>query len=144
MVRRKKTESVVNAEDDDPVLRWRAISDWYAEFAAKPHWEFLDPMVGLTGWVAEQPFAASLYPGTSHECLCVHLHTGYNPRLPFFSCAPRGEGQFEFELWAAVGSSLDRRVTALDQVRETFTEFVRLLRSIGGGAEPSAAADRGM
>ena len=95
----------MNAEDRDSVLRWQSISDWYAEFATQLHWEFLAPMVGLTAWVAVQPFAAPLFPGTSHEWLCVHLHTGYNPDLPFFSCGARADGQFECELWAAVGRS---------------------------------------
>ena len=95
----------MNAEDRDSVLRWQSISDWYAEFATQLHWEFLAPMVGLTAWVAEQPFAAPLFPGTSHEWLCVDLHTGYNPDLPFFSCGARADGQFECELWAAVGRS---------------------------------------
>ena len=54
----------MNADDQEPVQRWRSISDWYAEFAARRHWEFLAPMVGLTAWVAEQPFAAPLFPGT--------------------------------------------------------------------------------
>jgi hypothetical protein len=126
----------VRAEDQDPVRRWRSISDWYAEFAAKPHWGFLAPMVGLTAWVAEQQFAAPLFPSTSHEWLCVDLRPGYNPDLPFFSCGARGDGQFECELWAAVGSSRGRRVVPLDQARGVFAEFVALLHGIGGRAEP--------
>jgi hypothetical protein len=39
----------MNPEDRDPVRRWQSISDWYAEFAAQPHWEFLAPMVGTNG-----------------------------------------------------------------------------------------------
>ena len=57
-----------------------------------PDWEFLAPMVGVTAWVAEQPFAAPLFPGTPHEWLCVHLQTGYNPDLPFFSCGRGATG----------------------------------------------------
>ena len=132
----------MKADDLDPVQRWRSISDWYSEFAAMPHWEFLAPMVGLTAWVAEQPFAAPLFPGTSHEWLCVHLHTGYKPELPFFSCGARGDGQFECELWAAVGRSRGRRVVPLDQARYVFAEFVALLHGIGGSAEQGAQADR--
>jgi hypothetical protein len=78
----------MNADDPDPVQRWRSIADWYAEFAAMRNWEFLAPMVALTAWVAEQPFAAPLFPGTSHEWLCVHPRPGYNPDLP--SRAERG------------------------------------------------------
>ena len=133
----------MNAADEDPVQRWRSISDWYAEFAAKPYWGFLAPMVGLTAWVAEQPFAAPLFPGTSHEWLCVHLHTGYYPDLPFFSCGARGDGEFECELWAAVGRSRGKRVVPLGQAREAFAEFVGLLHGLAADAEPGAAADRG-
>jgi hypothetical protein len=88
----------MKAEGQDPVQRWRSISDWYADFAAQPHWGFLSPMVGLTAWVAEQPFAVPLFPGTSHEWLCVGMHTGYNPDRPFYSCGVRSDGQFECEL----------------------------------------------
>jgi hypothetical protein len=120
----------VKAEDPDHVQRWRSISDWYAEFATMQHWKFLAPMVGLTAWVAEQPFSAPLFPGTSHAALCVHLHTGYNPNLPFFSCEVRGDGQFECELWATVGRSRGKRVVPFDQAREVFAEFVKLLHGI--------------
>ncbi len=121
----------MKAENQDPIQRWRSITEFYEEFAVKPHWEFLLPMVALTSWVAEQPFAAPLYPGTSHEWLCVDLHIGYNPDLPFFSCGVRSDGRFECELWVSVGSSQDRRVVALDQAREVFAEFVVLLHGIG-------------
>jgi hypothetical protein len=120
------------AEDRDAVRRWQSISNRYAEFAAQPHWDFLAPMVGLTAWVAVQPFAASLFPGTSHEWLCVHLHTGYNPNLPFFSCGARGDGQYECELWAAVGRSWGKRVVPFNQAREVFAEFVASLHGING------------
>jgi hypothetical protein len=114
-------------EHEDPLQRWRAISDWYAEFATDRQWGFLGPMVGLTAWVAEQPFAAPLFPSTSHEWLCVGLHTGYDPDRPFFSCLARVDGQFECELWAAVCSSRGRRVVPIDQAREVFAEFTALL-----------------
>lgn len=133
----------MKTDDQDPVQRWRSISGWYAEFATMPDWEFLAPMVGVTAWVAEQPFAAPLFPGTPHEWLCVHLQTGYNPDLPFFSCGARGDGQFEYELWAAVGSRRGRRVVPLDQARDVFAEFVALLHGVGGRAEQSAPADGG-
>jgi len=124
----------MNAEDRDPVRRWQSISDWYAEFAAQPHWELLAPMVGLTAWVAVQSFAAPLFPGTSHEWLCVQLHTGYNPDPPFFSCGARADGQFECELWVAVGRSRGRRVVPFDQARKVFGEFVASLHAISGRA----------
>jgi hypothetical protein len=92
-------------------------------------------MVGLTAWVADQPFAAPLFPSTSLWHLCVHLHTGYNPDLPFFSCGARGDGQFECKLWASVGSSRGRRVVPLDQAREVFAEFVALLHGMAGSGE---------
>jgi hypothetical protein len=100
-------------------------------------------MVGLTTWVAEQPFAAPLFPGTSHEWLCVHLHAGYNPDLPFFSCGARSDGQFECELWAAVGRSRGQKVVPFGQAREVFEEFVGLLHGLGRNAEPDAAPHRG-
>ena len=99
----------MNATDPDPIQRWRSISDWYAEFAALPHWEFLIPMIELATWVAEQPFAGPLLPCTSHEWLCVQLHLGYNPDRPFFSCGIRADSQFEFSLWASVGRRLAHR-----------------------------------
>ncbi|MBX7104586.1 MAG: hypothetical protein K1X57_10930 [Gemmataceae bacterium] len=120
----------MKAEDEDPVQRWQSISDWYAEFAAKPHWEFLTPMVGLTAWVAEQPFAASLFPATSHEHLCVQLRSGYNPDLPLISCTATGDGQFACELWAAVGSSRGQRVVPLCHARGVFAEFVAFLQGL--------------
>jgi hypothetical protein len=48
----------MKAVDPNPEPRWRAISNWYAEVAAQPGWNFLAPMVSLTAWVAEQPCAA--------------------------------------------------------------------------------------
>jgi hypothetical protein len=120
----------------DPVRRWRAISDWYAELAAMPYWEFQAPMVELTLWVAEQPFAAPLFPYTSHQWLCVGLHPGYRPGLPFFSCGVRNDGQFEFKLWAEVGRSRGKKVVPLEQAREAFREFASLLHGMSGRAEP--------
>ena len=133
----------MKAEDQSPAQRWRSISDWYAEFAARPHWEFLTPMVGLTAWVAEQPFAAPLFPGTSLTSLCVHLHTGYNPDRPFFSCGVRGDGQFECKLWAAVARSRGEQVAPFEHAREVFMEFVGLLHGLAADAEPGAAPDTG-
>lgn len=69
------------------------------------HWDFLAPMAGVTAWVAEQPFAATLFPGTSLTSLCVHLHIGYNLDLPFFSCGARATDSSSAScgaVWAAV------------------------------------------
>lgn len=114
--------------DPDPVRRWRAITRWYAEFAAIPPWEFLTPMVGLTDWVAGQAFAAPLLPQTSHEWLCVQTDPGYNPDLPFFSCGVRADGLFELSLWASARRRLDHRRVSRDASQATFEEFAgRLL-----------------
>lgn len=132
----------MNATDENPVLRWQSISEWYAEFAAKPHWGFLEPMVELTSWIAEQPFAAPLYPSTSHEWLCVSLRAGYHPDLPFFSCVARGDGRFECELWVKVGRShCNRVVVYLGQAREAFTEFVGLLHALAADVARRDLAD---
>jgi GYF domain 2 len=120
----------VNAADQDPVRRWRSISDWYAGFANTPEWGFSAPMVGLAAWVAEQPFAAPLFPGTALEWLYVSLQSGFHLERPFFSCRARGDGQFECELWAGHGSSRSHRVAPLDQAPEVFVDFVGLLSGL--------------
>jgi hypothetical protein len=132
----------MKAEDVNPLKRWRSISDWYAESAAAPDWRFLAPMIGLTAWVAEQPFAVPLYPNTSHQWLCVSLHTGYNPELPFFSCVVRGDGQFICELWAGIGRSRGRRVVPFETSHQVFAEYVALLHGAdGAGREKGEASD---
>jgi hypothetical protein len=133
----------VKAEDSDSVQRWQSISDWYAEFAAMPHCEFLAPMVGLTAWVAEQPFAAGLFPCTSHERLWVELHTGYDPDQPHLSCGVCGDGQFECALWAGVGRNRGKWVVPFGQARETLAALVGRLYGLAADAEPGAAADGG-
>jgi hypothetical protein len=117
----------LKADDPDAVQRWQSISSFYADFAAMPHWGFLTPMVGLTAWIAQQPFAAPLFPGTAHEWLRVHLHTGRKSDLPFFSCAMRSDGRFEGELWASVGNSRGRWVVPLKQTRGLFVKLVDML-----------------
>ena len=98
-------------------------------------------MTGLTAWVAKQPFAAPLYPFTSHEWLCVGLHTGYKPERPFFSCGVGAGGQFRCSLWAAVGESLGERVVPFEQAGEVFAEFTSQLLGCSPDAEPGAAPD---
>ena len=114
----------MKAQDSDTVKRWQSISEWYAEFANLPGWEFLQPMIGITAWVGEQPFGARLYPGTSHEWLCVDLHPGYNPEQPFFSCVTKADWQFECTLWERVGRRLSRQIVPIDQAQLLFTDYV--------------------
>jgi hypothetical protein len=102
--------------DPNPAERWRAITEFYTDFAARKHWEFLTPMIDLTKWVAAQPMAAKLYPGTSHEWLTVGLGPGYQPELPFFAACSGLDGQFQCELYLAVGRQLHKWVGPLDQV----------------------------
>ena len=120
----------MRADDENPKARWESISDWYLEFATNQGWEFTRPMAELTTWVAHQEWAASVFPFTSHESLCVKVKPGYDPDTPFFSCQPRRDGQFEFELWAAVGRSLERRVFPVSEVQSAFANFVRRLENI--------------
>jgi hypothetical protein len=135
-----EAEVGVKATDPDPVQRWQSISDFYAEFAGLLHWELLQPMVSLAAWVGQQPYAAQLYPGTSHEWLCVDLLPGYDPDRAFFSCGARPGGQFECELWASVGRSLGQQVVPLDEARTLFMEFVGRLTAIRAcGAERGVA-----
>jgi hypothetical protein len=93
-------------------------------------------MVGLAAWVTEQSFAVPLFPNTSHEWLCVSLHTGYEPERPFFSCGVRADGQFQFELWAAVGHSRGRRLVPFEESRQVFLEYVALLQGMNGLLRP--------
>jgi hypothetical protein len=130
----------MKASDPDPVKRWRAVVDFYSEFASMKHYEFLSPMIDLAEWVGKQPFAARLYPGTSHEWLIVSLTPGYDPNQPFFSCLSLADSTFICELCAAVGRSHGKESFALRQAHEAFTEFVSRLASI---AEPGVAPDCG-
>jgi|SRR5579871_5221352 len=114
----------MKVDDPDPIQLWQSISAWYAEFASMHNWEYLIPMVALTTWIGEQPFATNLYPSTSHEWLCVHLVPGFNRDQSFFSCCVKAGGEFECEAWAKVGQSLCRKSVPLDQDRMLFTEFV--------------------
>ena len=120
----------MRASDPDPMKRWKEIADFYIEFASKENWEFLFPMIVLAEWVAKQPYAARLYPGTSHECLTVSLVPGYQPDLPFFSCLSLADGTSSCELWAAVGESRGEKSYPLQQIEKGFTEFVNRLDTI--------------
>jgi hypothetical protein len=109
------------------------VAEFFAGAAATPGWGFLRPMVELVEWVAAQPIAARLYPGTSHAWLMVGLHPGYEPGRPFFSAGygwPVNQRRFEYKLWSSVGRLLDTRVVPVAQVREVFAEFVQRLDSI--------------
>jgi hypothetical protein len=131
----------MKASDADPVKRWRAVVDFYSEFASMKHYEFLSPMIGLADWVGKQPFAARIYPGTSHEWLIVSLTPGYDPpNQPFFSCLSLADSTFSCELWAAVGRTRSKKSFPLRQTHEAFTEFIGRLESI---VEPDVAPDCG-
>jgi hypothetical protein len=129
----------MRADDENPAVRWKSISDWYDEFARERGWEFLRPMVDLTAWVAEQPWAAGLFPDTSLQWLGVKLQPGYHPDSPSFSCVARADGQFECRLWAAVGRRLERKLFPLNEAQSAFWNFVRRLQGV---TYPAVAADR--
>lgn len=131
----------MQVENTDAVQRWRSISELYAELAAMPHWEFQAPMVELTAWVAEQTFAVSLFPFTSHEWLCVGLHAGYDPDRPLFACVVQADGLFNYELRDAVGHRRRKLVVPFGKARKVFVEFVGLLQGLAADAEAGAAAD---
>jgi len=116
--------------EPNPADRWRAIVDFYIEFAGVQHWQFLAPMIELVKWVAAQPMAARLYLGTSHEWLTVGLHAGYQPELPFFVACSGGDGQFRCELFGAVGRPVHKWVGPLDHAPSAFTEFVGRLEAV--------------
>ena len=120
----------MHADDENPMVRWQSISDWYDEFASEQGWEFLRPMVELTAWVAQQPWAAVLFPSTSHEWLCVTLKPGGDPDAPFFSCGAGSDGQFDCELWAAGGRRLERRLFPMNEAQSAFWNFVRRLEGV--------------
>jgi hypothetical protein len=88
----------------DPIQRWQAIVDFYADFAGMPGWEFLRPMIDLTEWIKNQSWAGQLFPGTSHEWLCVSCAPDRFAWSPFFSVCSLSNGSFRFQLRAEVGS----------------------------------------
>ena len=132
------------ANDENPTVRWQSIRDWYDEFARSAGWEFLQPMVKLTDWVAQQPWAALLFPNTSHAWLCVKLKPGYDPDLPFFACGVRSDGQFECTLYAKVGRNLERRRFPMEEAQFAFWNFVQRLEDVAspsGEREPPMTRD---
>ena len=120
----------MTADDENPVARWHAVRDWYAEYAHNPHCDFVLPMVDLAAWIAEQPWAAALFPCTSLAALCVSLKPGYTPDSPFFSCLARDDGTIEFELWAKVGQMIERRRFPVTERQTAFWNFVRRLQGV--------------
>jgi hypothetical protein len=128
----------MTADDEGPEIRWQSIRDFYDEFAREQGWEFLRPMAELSAWVAHQPWAAELYPSTSHEWLCVKLKPGYDCDVPFFACGARPDGQFECTLCAKVGHDLERRRFPIEEAQTAFWNFVRRLSAYArrpGGSE---------
>jgi hypothetical protein len=118
----------MNADHHDPTERWRSVSDWYAEFAALQGWEFLAPMVGFARWVGSQPFAAALYPFTSHEHLCIRLRPGYFPDEPLIFALARPDGQFECGIRDGSGQL---RVTLLGPIEAAPDAFASVLIRFG-------------
>jgi len=118
---------VIHTDHLEPMERWRAVSDWYAAFASEQHWEFLAPMVSLTEWIGSQPFAAALYPHTSHEHLCVQLRPGYLPDEPFIFACVRSDGQFECGFQGRKGRLLARRTSPIESAHDVFASaLIRL------------------
>jgi hypothetical protein len=120
----------VTVDDEDPAVRWQSIRDWYDEFARTPGWEFLRPMVDLTDWVAQQPWAARLFPSTSHEWLCVALKPGFDPAAPLFACCARADGLFECRLWGAGARQPAERRLPMEEARSAFWNSVRRLEGV--------------
>jgi len=118
---------VIDTDHLEPMERWRAVSDWYAAFASERHWEFLAPMVSFAGWIGSQPFAAALYPHTSHEHLCVHLRSGYPPDEPCIFACVRSDRQFECGLRGRKGRLLARRISPIESAHDVFASaLIRL------------------
>ena len=101
-----------------------AITHRYNRFMVEASWDYLHPMVELTRWAAEQPFAAKLFPHTSLTSLCVGLRAGYNPDHSFFSVGFTEKGQIEFQLWEAVGKQKLSADCEIGQLNDLFKEFV--------------------
>ena len=128
----------LTADHTNPAERWNAIRDWYDDFASSdPAWEHLRPMVDLAAWVAQQPWAESLYPFTSHQWLCVKLRPGHVPDLNFFACGPlHDKGLFKFEL-VVRDRPIERKLFPLVEARSTFWNFVRRLESESSDCNPT-------
>src|SRR4051812_2668005 len=76
IIRGYATRSAMTADDVDATVRWQSIGDFYDDFVRDVGWESLRPMVDLTEWVGQQPWAANLFPSTTHAWLCVKLKPG--------------------------------------------------------------------
>jgi hypothetical protein len=87
-------------------------------------------MVDLTGWAAQQPWAARLFPSTSHEWLCVKLKPGFDTDEPFFSCVARADGQLYFKLWKSNGNQLEKQKFPVSEAQSKFWNFVQRLEGI--------------
>jgi hypothetical protein len=118
------------ADDENSVVRWHAVRDWYDDYAHNPRCDFVLPMIDLAGWIAEQPGAALLFPSTPLAALCVSLKPGYKPDSPFFSCLARDDSTIEFELWAKVGQMIERRRFPMSEGQSAFWNFVQRLQGV--------------
>ena len=120
----------MKSDDADPVRRWLEVRDFYSEFAAKPGWEFLSPMIGLAEWVAHQPMASRLYPMTSHEWLTVSFSPGYDPERPFVVALSRSDARFSCELFGGVAEPLDVDTCPLEKANELFAKYIDRLELV--------------
>jgi len=117
----------MHADHPEPMERWQAVADWYAAFSSERHWEFLAPMANFSRWIGSQPFAALLYPHTSHQYLCVQLRPGYHPDEPSIVACVRVDGQFECGLRGRKGQLLVRRTSPIESARDVFAStLIRL------------------
>jgi hypothetical protein len=110
---------------DDPAERWGVISKFYKETG---HLNPDDPssaMLSIVEWIARQSWSCNLYPGTSHDWLCVALRPGYDPAT-FASFAILADGQFVSELWAH-GARHSTRKCPLSEARGTVTNAIQAL-----------------
>lgn len=117
----------MHADHPEPWERWKAVSDWYTAFASERDWEFLAPMASFASWIGSQPFAAQLYPGTSHQWLHVQLRPGYLPDEPGIVACVRPDGQFECRLHGRKGHLLVRRTSPIESAPDVFASaLIRL------------------
>lgn len=126
----------MTANDPDPTQAWRDVREFYVEFAAKPHWEFLAPMIELVEWLTEDPTASRLYPGTSHEWLTLSLTPGYHPERAFISACSLPDSLFECELYAEVAELVDAVICPETETRVKLTEYISRLKSLPNDQTP--------
>jgi hypothetical protein len=122
----ERENPVGDFDDPDAVKRWNAASTWYANFEKRyAGWDFLRPMADLSGWIGEQTFGSQIYPGTSHEWLCVAMLPDFPLDHPFFACCTQKDGKFDCHLWNKVGGMiLSRDVVPLKEDRVLFSRYV--------------------